>query len=113
MMILFLIIILQLVIAGIVIFVLKNLLDKELKEAAIEKFTALKVADTIDSIKIYHTGQLSLGVKEQLIAEAKRKFENKDIVFEQNQILKGGMVIVAGEQVLDFSLANRLENFWS
>ena len=96
-----------------VIFVLRNLLDKELKEAAIEKFIALKGAGSIDSINIYHAGTLSVNVKEQLIAEAKRKFENNKIVFEQNQILKGGLVIVAGDQVLDFSLANRLENFWS
>ncbi len=113
MMILCAIVILQFLIAAVVVFVLKNLLDKELKQAAIEKFMALRIDGSIEDIKIYHVGLLSAPVKQQLLNEVKRKFENNKVIFEENSILKGGLVIVIGEQVLDFSLTNRLENFWS
>ena len=113
MILLFLIIILQLVIAVIVFFVLKGLLDRELKKVAIEKFLSLKVISGIDSIYVYYAGDLALKFKEELTVLAKSKFTDSKNIFEQNQILKGGLVIVVAQEVLVFSVSSRLENFWS
>ncbi len=108
---LFLLMIVQLVIAVIVILVLKRLLDRELKKAALEKFQTLKINGE-KTITIYYAGQLSAHVKEELLDVARNKYKESNLVFEQNQILKGGLVIVVDEQMLDFSVSNRLENFW-
>ncbi len=109
---LFLLMIVQLVIVVIVILVLKRLLDRELKKAALEKLQTLKINGE-KIITVYYTGQLSHNVKEELLGIVKNKNKESKLVFEQNQILKGGLVIVVDEQMLDFSVSNRLENFWS
>jgi F0F1-type ATP synthase delta subunit len=104
---------LQLIIAGIVIFVLKQLLDKELEQAALEKAMALKNNPEIKSIHVYSAKDLSVQLKEQLTSIVKNKFSNGKIIFEHLSSLKGGLIIKVEEQVLDFSLSSRLEHLWS
>ena len=107
------IIVLQFVIALVVLYVLKRLLDRELQKAAIEKFMSLKKSDAVSSISVYYAGSLSLNIQQDLTALAKQKFGQAKVVFEQAQALKGGLVIQVAEEILDFSLTTRLENFWS
>ena len=107
------IIILQLVIAAVVIFVLKRLLDRELEKAAVEKLMAFKPQSKVEQAHVYHAGPLSLALKQELTAIVKNKFSESKIVFEQAPGLKGGLVIKVADEMLDFSLISRLEHFWS
>jgi F0F1-type ATP synthase delta subunit len=108
-----LLVVLQLVIAGIVIFVLKRLLDRELEQAAIEKAMSLKNNEQVKLVNIYSAKVLSEQVKAQITSVVKNKFVNGKIIFEQLSNLKGGLIIKVEEEVLDFSLSSRLEHFWS
>ena len=107
------IIILQLVIAAVVIFVLKRLLDRELAKAAVEKLVSLKLPNKVEQVCVYHAGSLSLAFEQELTAIVKNKFLGSKIVFEQTPNLKGGLVIKVADEMLDFSLISRLEHFWS
>jgi len=103
----------QCVFAGVVIFVLKGLLDKELIRAAIEKFESCKISPDIKEIAIFSASTISDEFKYNLESIRKRKFADVNLKFQENTELKGGVVIALGEELLDFSLASRLENFWS
>jgi F0F1-type ATP synthase delta subunit len=107
------IIVLQVVIAGVVIFVLKHLLNPELEKVAIEKLASLKPSIDVKVINVYHFRRLPVNIQKELRELAKNKFTNSEIIFEQSNILKGGVVIKIDSEVLDFSLSSRLENFWS
>ena len=105
--------VLQLIIAAIVIFVLKNLLDRELEKAAIEKLMSLKADSTIKTVNIYYAHSMPSKIEKELIHLTKNKFSDSKVVFEQNKILKGGLVIKAADVVLDYSLSSRLDHLWS
>ena len=107
------ILVLQLVIAAVVAFVLKRLLDRELEKAAIEKFSSLKPMQGVKTITVNYASPLPSSVEQELTALAKRKFVDSKITFEQEATLKGGLIIKVADEILDFSLANRLEHFWS
>ncbi len=113
-MMLFLILILvQLAIAGTVIFVLKRLLDRELAKAAIEKLASLKAAEAVEHVIVYYASPLPSSVEAEIKVLANRKFTNGKIVFERLQSLRGGVIIKVADEILDFSLSSRLENLWS
>lgn len=110
---LFLIIILQIVFAlGVVIF-LKSKLDKELQLAAIEMLYSLRSTDKVNKIIVYHTQGLSEELKNQIESFVMSKFPNVICMFELEEPLKGGLKLSIGEDVFDFSITNRLRNFWS
>ncbi|MBF0490915.1 MAG: F0F1 ATP synthase subunit delta [Candidatus Omnitrophica bacterium] len=113
MMILMMIIVLQLFVAGIVIFILKRLLDRELEKEAFEKLMSLKTDSAVDLITVYYAQTLSVKVQQEFTAVVKNKFVNGKIVWENLGHLKGGLIIKVNEEVFDFSLSSRLENFWS
>ena len=102
--------VLQLVIATVVIFVLKRLLDRELEKAAIEKLTSLKTNVDVKVVHIYYAKPLSLNVEEKLRELVKNKFSVSEIIFEELENIKGGLIIKIEDEVLDFSLSSRLEN---
>jgi F0F1-type ATP synthase delta subunit len=106
-------IVLQVTIGVVVVFVLKNLLDGELEKAAIEKFSSLKANPEVRVVNVYSFRPLSVNIEQELKGLAKHKFTDSEIIFEQNKVLKGGVVIKTSNEVLDFSLSSRLENFWS
>ncbi len=111
--ILIMIIILQLTIALVVIFVLKHFLDRELEKAAIEKLMSLKANADLKVVNIYHAKPLTLNIEGEFRALVKNKFSGSEIIFEQISNLKGGLIIKAADEVLDFSVSSRLENLWS
>ncbi|MEI7998228.1 MAG: hypothetical protein WCH62_01805 [Candidatus Omnitrophota bacterium] len=106
-------IIVQLVIAGVVIFFLKNLLDRELEKVAIEKLASLKSTEAVDCVIVYYANSISFRAAEEIKSLTSRKFINGKIVFERLQTLKGGLIIKVANEILDFSLSSRLESFWS
>ena len=103
--------IVQLFIAAAVIFILKRLLDKELTEAALEKFQGLE-ANGISAITV-RLGRADLQVRSRFEELARRRFPGARLTVEDDTTLKGGVIIAIGEQILDYSIADRLRNFWS
>ena len=106
-------ILVQTVIAGAVIFVLKRLLDRELIEAALEKAQAVALTPLPEAIVVTSAGTLNVQASQRFQSIFKRKAPDVNIVFEQDPALQGGVVIAWGREHLDFSIASRLKNFWS
>jgi len=103
----------QCVFVVVVVLVLKKLLDKELMRAALEKFEASRVPAEIKEITVFTAGNISDEFKSHLESIRKRKMPQANLIFLENAELKGGVVIAAGDLLLDFSLSSRLQNFWS
>src|ERR1700733_8195173 len=99
----------QCVIAVIVIFVLKRLLDKELMRAALEKFESCKISSDIKEITILSASKVDDKLQSQFESIRKRKFAQTKLNFQENAGLKGGVVIALGDLLLDFSLSSRLQ----
>jgi len=96
-----------------VVFVLKKLLDRELMMAALEKFESCKASLEIKEISVYSASRISDKYKGQIEMIRQRKFDQAKLDYLENAELKGGVVITLGDLLLDFSLATRLQNFWS
>jgi len=103
----------QCVLVGIVIFVLKRLLDKELVQAALEGFESCKAPSDIKEIDVFSASRISDELKSHLESVRQCRFVQANLNFKENADLRGGLIIALGDIVLDFSLASRLENFWS
>ena len=106
-------IVVQVTISVVVIFVLKRLLDRELEKSAIEKLMSLKADADVKVVNVYHAQPLAMNVESQFRALIKNRFTGSEVVFEHLANLKGGLIIKIKDDVLDFSLSSRLENFWS
>ena len=109
----FILVIVQTAIAVIVVFVLKKLLDKELIESALEKFTSLKSSEDITRLEVRYASPLNPMVQQRLKSLAQRKFTKVNMTWQEDKSLKGGVVIVVGDETFDFSITNRLQHFWS
>jgi len=103
----------QVIFAVVVLCVLKKLLDRELMSSALEKFESCSLPPEISEICVYSASPVSDEFKSRLESVRKRKFAQASLKLLENAELKGGVVIAAGELVLDFSLAGRLQKFWS
>ena len=105
-------VVVQVVIAAIVIFVLKHLLEKELNAAALEKLHTLNLSAG-QEVTVTSAGVLREKLKVQLQALLCRKSPDVKVIFQQDQDIRGGMIIELPGETLDFSIANRLKHFWS
>jgi F0F1-type ATP synthase delta subunit len=104
---------LQLVIALIVVIVLKQQLDRELEKAAIEKMMSIRNNPETKMVNVYFAKSLPNVIEQQIRSLGKTKFSNAQMTFESLEDLRGGLMIKIDQEVLDFSLSSRLENFWS
>ncbi len=102
----------QLIIAVTVVLVLRKLLEKELIEAALERLEYFKPVQGGECI-VRFASQLDVQVENRFKSWCSRKCAGSSLCFEQDGALKGGVMIIFGNETLDFSLANRLKNFWS
>ena len=102
----------QLATMGIIIFLLKKNLDRELICCALEHFAVLQPFPSSE-ITIESYKPLVEPVKMQLKAIASRKFSQSTIDFQVNPSLKGGVVIRLSGTAIDCSLAGRLKNLWA
>ena len=103
----------QCVFAAAVVVVLLRLLDKELMNAAFEKLESCKSSTEIKELSVYSATTLSDDIKGRFESVRRRKFEGAGLNYFQNPELKGGVVIAAGDLLLDFSVMSRLQQFWS
>jgi F0F1-type ATP synthase delta subunit len=106
-------VVLQLAIAGIVIFFLKRVLNRELEKVAVEKLVSIKPSESVDLVTVYYAYSLPSVIEQEIRTLIKNKFTEAKIIFEQLRPLKGGLMIKIKDEILDFSLSSRLENFWS
>jgi F0F1-type ATP synthase delta subunit len=105
------VLIVQCIIAAVVIFVLKHLLDRELMDAAMEK---LQASDFFPAGAVTITSASSLDAQTQSRIQAllRRKGDVK-IVFAKDPGIQGGLIIACADKTIDFSVANRLKNIFS
>lgn len=110
---LLILVLVQVVVAALVIWGLKYFLNKELMEAALEELQGLKCASGVENIVVRSSQNLPVGIEERLKNMVGRKFKDVPLVFEKDNLVQGGMVIVAGGLILDFSLKNRIKYLFS
>ncbi len=108
----FLVVVLQAVVAAVGLIFFKRLLDKELIEAALEKFQTWEAAKTADRIAL-RLHSLDPRIRDRFEELSRRRFPSAQLTFELDAGIKGGAVISAGSEELDFSMASRLRTFWS
>ncbi len=109
------IVILQLLTALIVIFFLSRRLSKELIILALEKFEVLKIQQDLSQItevSVCSMASLDDNIAARIKVIAAKRFNGIPIRFMTEQGLKGGMVIMVGENVIDCSARNRLSFLW-
>ena len=102
----------QIVIFGIIIIVLKHLLVKELFESAMEKLMSLSAEEFPVEMKVRSVAALEPAVKSRVLSIISRKSSTTKIIFQEDPVLKDGIVIVYADTVLDFSLRDRLKKIW-
>ena len=59
-----------------------------------------------NSVRIVASGELSLGIKNEL----EHRFKGKNIFYEVDSALGDGIKVKIGDTVIDFSLKNYLDN---
>ncbi len=96
-----------------VIFVLKRLLDRELMNSALEKFESCKSSDQIKEITVFSCSTVNKEFRYRFESVSKRRFPQAQLKYRIEAGLKGGVVLCVGEDLLDFSLRCRLQNFWT
>ena len=109
---LLILILVQVAIAGAVIFVLKRLLDRELVQAALERLHAVAVAAGTGDVVVKHCGVLSSQVQGQIQSIVRSKSPQAKVIFQEDAALRGGLAVQLPGEFIDFSLAARLKNFW-
>lgn len=99
--------------AVMVFLVLKKLLDRELIKAALEQFESCEIAPHTKKITVYSASRISDEYRAVLESITKSKCGGVNLNFQENALLKGGLVIAIDQLLLDFSLQSRLKHFWS
>lgn len=108
--------VLQILTALAVIFVLSRNLNKELIKFALEQFEVLKIKEDLALIKeivVVSSGVLDDAVTARMKTIASQRFKGVVLNFSSNPALRGGMIIIVGEEVIDCSAKTRLNNLWS
>jgi len=102
----------QIVVASIVLFILWLILQKNLVHAALVQFDYWdgKPRDpALAEIVVTSHQELKETLKAKIIKLTQRKFgEKMAVVFRVDRKIMGGLVIRAGEKVIDFALKERL-----
>ena len=113
--IIFVIFVLQIVLALIVVIVLKRSLGKELTQVALERFEVLKYEKDIAQLKeitVVSHAPLEALVEARIKAVVNKKFKGISLNLTTDNALKGGILIVVGTTVIDCSAKSRLDVLW-
>ncbi|MBP6342649.1 MAG: F0F1 ATP synthase subunit delta [Candidatus Omnitrophica bacterium] len=111
----FVVFVLQVVLALIVVAVLKVFLGKELIKVALERFETLKLQEDIAQIKeisVFSHSPLESDIQTRIKTVAAGKFKGIPLNLAVNSALEGGMVIMVGSTVIDCSSKTRLSSLW-
>lgn len=113
--IIFVVFILQVVLALIVVAVLKRFLGRELTKVALERFETLKPQEDTAELKeiaVFSHSPLDPSVEARIKAVAAKKFKGIPLNLAVNDALQGGVVIIIGSNVIDCSSKTRLNHLW-
>lgn len=111
----FVVVVLQIVLALIVVVILKRLLGKELTQVALERFEALKFQGDITQLKeivVVSHALLDGLVEARIKAVVVKKFKGIPLNLTTDNTLKGGIRIIVGATVIDCSAKSRLDVLW-
>lgn len=101
---------LQAAAAVLVVFLLKKYLERELFMGALEKIARMKdPAIPVEDVVVVCAAKLSGDDEFRLRSLLKDRFPLAEVTLGENAALGGGVVVRAGEEVLDFSLAAKLK----
>ncbi len=104
---------LQLFVAGIVVYVLKKILDHQLIDLAIKRFQNIYLADDdqrLTGIIVVSSKTITHRTHERLHGVALKKFGRPmEIIVKIDRGLRGGLVIKLNSTTIDFSLIGRLK----
>jgi F0F1-type ATP synthase delta subunit len=105
---------LQAMIAVVVFVVLWILLEKELVALAIEQLTQLDPGDARDEreVTVLAARQIPVYLENRLRVAIKDKFPKADVAVIINKEILGGVVVQAGQIIVDSSLVNKLKRMW-
>jgi F0F1-type ATP synthase delta subunit len=103
-------ILLQLIAAGIVVVLLKKVLDRELFRAMLEKVAGLPADESgaVDQVVVACAGRLSSEEEARLRKVIGERFPRADIVIGRDRSLGGGFILRAGTHMCDLSVWTRL-----
>jgi len=104
--------ILQIIVIGTIIFVLKRRLDRQLIELAIQKFERLNAEDIGPEEKdlvVITAKKIEEGVRHRLIEVSFKKVHRAlNLIAQEDRSTKGGIIIKMKNFSIDYSLAGRL-----
>lgn len=106
---------LQVVTALIVVFFLNRHLNNELIKLATESFETLRIkgdSAQIKDILVTSANDLDPQIISRVKSIAYKRFKEIPISFGINPALKGGLVIIFGDEVIDCSIKTRLSYLW-
>ena len=102
----------QCVIAVVLFFAFRRLLHRELISAALEQLQSTEIVTNTREIVVTTAGGLNVEIKNQLEHLLHRKDPSLKIIFEEDPLLKGGIVLELPSKRMDFSVTNRLKSLW-
>jgi F0F1-type ATP synthase delta subunit len=110
----FKVLLLQLVTVGIVVFVLKHILEHELVMHALEHLEGFEPAagEDVREVTILVGRALPEAMAARLRKAVRLKFPQAETSIVVSREIGGGAVLQMGGKVLDFSLAGRLKHLW-
>ena len=108
------IVFLQAAVAALVVFMLKRFLDRELFVAAIERLSQVSAlqASEVPEVVVVAARKFSGDEEFRLRMIIKEKFPQAEIIIGEDRSLRGGLLIRAGTDVLDFTLLTKLRHLF-
>ena len=107
------IIAIQIIVAGIIIFILRKILNRQLIDLAINKLEILKVetiGEDLKEVVVVVCGGLSQATQERIAYIVSKKLNRKiNVVTAQDKKIKGGIIIKLKNGNIDYSLISRLK----
>ncbi len=103
---------LQLVAVAVILFVLWKMLRRELVEAALQALEAAAPRSDVAEVSAVSAAALSSVDEARLMALLKQKFPSAAIGLAVNAQIRSGLVIKAGELLLDYSFLTRMKSLF-
>ena len=108
------IVLLQIIVAGVVLFVLRALLERELVLYAIERFEGYRsgAEDCVKDVTVLVGCSLSQALEARLKSVIKAKFPLAACSVMVSKDIGGGVVARIDGEILDLSVASRVRSLW-
>lgn len=111
-MILLKVILLQAAVGAVIVFVLLEVLKRELVHAAVQALEEVTPRSDVTQVTVVSASVFSAADELSLTAKLHRTFPAAGISMAVNRDIHGGLVIKAGDLLLDFSLLTRIKKMF-